>query len=105
MNQSKTPGELFDPKADLSISEHFRPHWSQSGAIVYITFRTADSIPQQVLDAIHGCITPLGESMLPFSKRASSGSKSRLTTWSEALSSTRISGSTFGKMAPRRVCQ
>ena len=50
MNQSKTLGELFDPKADLSISEHFRPHWSQSGAIVYITFRTADSIPQQVLD-------------------------------------------------------
>ena len=42
--------ELFDPKADLSISEHFRPHWSQAGAIVFITFRTADSIPQEVLD-------------------------------------------------------
>jgi len=43
-------GELFDPKAELSISEHFRPHWSQAGAIVFITFRTADSIPQDVLD-------------------------------------------------------
>ena len=43
-------GELFDPKADLSIYEHFRPHWSQAGAIVFITFRTADSIPQEVLD-------------------------------------------------------
>ncbi len=42
-------GELFDPKADLSISAHFRPHWSQSGAIVFITFRTADSIPKDVL--------------------------------------------------------
>jgi hypothetical protein len=42
-------GELFDPRADLKISEHFRPHWSQAGAIVFITFRTHDSIPQQVL--------------------------------------------------------
>jgi type I restriction enzyme R subunit len=42
-------GELFDPRADLNISEHFRPHWSQAGAIVFITFRTHDSIPQQVL--------------------------------------------------------
>ena len=42
-------GELFDPRADLSISEHFRPHWSQAGAIVFITFRTHDSIPRQVL--------------------------------------------------------
>jgi len=42
-------GELFDPKAELDISEHFRPHWSQAGAIVFITFRTADSIPKEVL--------------------------------------------------------
>lgn len=42
-------GELFDPKADLSISEHYRPHWSQAGAIVFITFRCADSIPREVL--------------------------------------------------------
>ena len=43
-------GELFDPKAELLISEHFRPHWSQAGAVVFITFRTADSIPREVLD-------------------------------------------------------
>ena len=42
-------GELFDPKADLLIHEHFRPHWSQSGAIVFLTFRTHDSIPQEVI--------------------------------------------------------
>ena len=42
-------GELFDPEADIGLSEHFRPHWSQAGAIVFITFRTHDSIPQQVL--------------------------------------------------------
>ena len=49
MSDASQLGELFDPKADLSICEHFRPHWSQAGAIVFITFRTADSIPQEVL--------------------------------------------------------
>ncbi|GAB5406119.1 MAG: transposase [Aureliella sp.] len=43
-------GEIFDPKAELQIAEHFRPHWSQAGAIVFITFRTHDSIPREVLD-------------------------------------------------------
>lgn len=42
-------GELFDPKAEFSIHEHCRPHWSQAGAVVFITFRTADSIPKEVL--------------------------------------------------------
>jgi len=43
-------GELFDPNAELLIHEHCRPHWSQAGAIVFITFRTHDSIPREVLD-------------------------------------------------------
>jgi type I restriction enzyme R subunit len=43
-------GEIFDPKAELRIDEHCRPHWSQAGAIVFITFRTADSIPREVLE-------------------------------------------------------
>ncbi|WP_436717577.1 hypothetical protein U8335_12460 [Roseiconus lacunae] len=42
-------GELFDPRASLSISEHHRPHWSQAGAIVFLTFRAKDSIPRDVL--------------------------------------------------------
>jgi putative transposase len=42
-------GALFDPEADIGIREHFRPHWSQAGAIVFITFRTADSIPAEAL--------------------------------------------------------
>ena len=50
MTESTKLGELFDPKAELSISEHFRPHWSQAGAIVFITFRSADSIPEEVLN-------------------------------------------------------
>jgi putative transposase len=42
-------GEFFDPKADLSVHEHFRPHWTQAGAVVFITFRAHDSIPREVL--------------------------------------------------------
>ncbi len=41
-------GELFDPKSETLIYEHCRPHWSQAGAVVFITFRLADSIPQEV---------------------------------------------------------
>jgi len=67
MNDRIELGALFDPKADLAISEHYRPHWSQAGAIVFITFRTADSIPREVLERWerekpdwlkrHGCVS------------------------------------------------
>jgi len=43
-------GEVFDPKAGLLIGGRCRPHWSQAGAIVFVTFRTADSVPREVLD-------------------------------------------------------
>jgi type I restriction enzyme R subunit len=43
-------GELFDPQAEFLIHEHCRPHWSQAGAVVFITFRTRDSIPRVVID-------------------------------------------------------
>ena len=42
-------GEIFDPKAELLIHHRLRPHWSQAGAIVFVTFRTIDSIPRDVL--------------------------------------------------------
>ena len=42
-------GEFFDPERKLHIEEHLRPHWSQAGAIVFVTFRTKDSIPKEVL--------------------------------------------------------
>jgi putative transposase len=43
-------GECFDPKGELLISEHCLPHSSQAGAMVFITFRTHDSIPHEVLE-------------------------------------------------------
>ncbi|MBN1854909.1 MAG: transposase [Pirellulales bacterium] len=42
-------GKLFDPAADWTISDRIRPHWSQAGAVAYVTFRTRDSIPCEVL--------------------------------------------------------
>jgi len=42
-------GEVFDPKAEFSIESTCRPHWSQSGTIVFVTFRTADSIPASTI--------------------------------------------------------
>jgi type I restriction enzyme R subunit len=43
-------GECFDPKTGWLRSEHYRPHWSQAGAVVFVTFRTHDSIPRDVMD-------------------------------------------------------
>ena len=42
-------GEVFDPKAELLVHDRLRPHWAQAGAIVFVTFRTRDSIPSEVL--------------------------------------------------------
>ena len=42
-------GDFFDPKADFFIEERIKPHWTQTSAIVFGTFRTLDSIPKQVL--------------------------------------------------------
>ena len=43
------PFDLFDPETDVDISERQLPHWFQPGVITFVTFRTADSIPQCVL--------------------------------------------------------
>jgi len=42
-------GECYDPKREITVSEHCRPHWSQAGSIVFLTFRTHDSIPREVI--------------------------------------------------------
>jgi putative transposase len=43
-------GEIFEPQSEVETYEHCRPHWSQSGTLVFITFRTNDSIPRNVLE-------------------------------------------------------
>ena len=42
--------EFFDPKSEVHVRELGRPHWSQAGAVVFITFRTSDSIPRTVVE-------------------------------------------------------
>jgi len=44
------PFRLFDPEADVTIVDRRLPHWSQAGTVCFITWRSIDSIPKQVLD-------------------------------------------------------
>jgi len=40
--------ELFDPKREFSIRHGKLPHWFQAGVTYFVTFRTADSVPQKL---------------------------------------------------------
>ncbi|WP_286178232.1 transposase [Stieleria mannarensis] len=39
----------FDPRAEFIVTAGNLPHWFQVGAAMFITFRTADSLPKDVL--------------------------------------------------------
>ncbi len=39
----------LDRNADIEFSQRNLPHWFQVGAAMFITFRTADSLPREVL--------------------------------------------------------
>ena len=52
--QEPFPIELFDPEGDVLITQRQLPHWSQAGAITFITWRTNDSIPAPVLQQWRG---------------------------------------------------
>ena len=47
---SLLPIGLFDPDAEVFLVERNLPHWSQAGAMAFITWRTHDSMPRQVLE-------------------------------------------------------
>ncbi len=40
----------LDPHAEIEVAERYLPHWLQVGAATFVTFRTADSIPAEVVD-------------------------------------------------------
>ena len=42
---------FFDPDDDLLITQRSLPHWAQDGAVVFITWRTHDSMPKAVIEA------------------------------------------------------
>jgi REP element-mobilizing transposase RayT len=43
--------QFFDPAAEVEISQRCLPHWGQDGATYFITFRTADALPEPVIRA------------------------------------------------------
>ncbi len=43
---------FFDPEAAITISAARLPHWEQNGGCFFITFRTADSLPNGICKAL-----------------------------------------------------
>ena len=41
---------FFDPHDDLLITQRKLPHWAQDGTVVFITWRTVDSMPKDVIE-------------------------------------------------------
>ncbi len=48
------PIRVFDRDSYFAIIERRLPHWSQAGTVCFITFRTADSMPEEVLTRWRG---------------------------------------------------
>ena len=40
---------FFDPFAEIRVTRHNLPHWQQPSAAYFITFRMADSLPEEML--------------------------------------------------------
>ena len=41
---------VFDKEAEIDRDQRFLPHWFQPGVATFITFRTADSMPREVVE-------------------------------------------------------
>ena len=41
--------KFFDPRAEIGFSKNRLPHWQQEGAVYFVTFRLADSVPRHLL--------------------------------------------------------
>ncbi len=44
--------QFFDPRQDITIATKSLPHWAQAGTVCFITWRTADSLPAEVLNRL-----------------------------------------------------
>ncbi len=49
MDKSKVVFHALDRDAEIELSERNLPHWFQVDAAMFITFRTADSLPKEVV--------------------------------------------------------
>lgn len=43
--------KFFDPQGDIEKTAHKLPHWQQGEVAIFVTFRLADSLPRELLDA------------------------------------------------------
>ena len=43
--------EFYDPRAEVDKTRHKLPHWQQGECAIAVTFRLADSLPKEKLDA------------------------------------------------------
>jgi REP element-mobilizing transposase RayT len=43
---------VFDPQRDIRVDERRLPHWSQSETVCFITWRTWDSLPRNVVESL-----------------------------------------------------
>src|SRR4051812_2503992 len=41
--------QFFDPAAEYTVAEGRLPHWEQAGVVAFVTFRTWDSMPREVI--------------------------------------------------------
>jgi type I restriction enzyme R subunit len=48
---SPLPFRFFDPHAEYALTERRLPHWAQAGTVCFLTWRTWDSMPRQVLES------------------------------------------------------
>ena len=48
-NPNKVLFNAFDPDAGIEYSERNLPHWFQVGSAMFVTFRTIDSLPKEVI--------------------------------------------------------
>jgi len=48
--KSDMPLNFFNPYQEIDQSKNRLPHWQQVGAVYFVTWRLADSIPKDVLD-------------------------------------------------------
>ena len=41
---------FFDPQGEIEVSRRNLPHWEQAGGTYFVTFRTGDSLPSDVME-------------------------------------------------------
>src|SRR5690242_13596192 len=52
MTDSSLPIRFFEPSEERLVVERRLPHWSQPGTVCFITWRTWDSLPKDVMERL-----------------------------------------------------